>query len=124
MVEKKVSPEDPPSDRHHPHNDGDHEHDVVHHVATKLAETAGHVIATSLTWTKFTKIVIICLVVYLVVLDASQALDDGYPEEEEQANARPSENQHPRHVRLCRAVRVRVAWCDCLKHKDLITNHG
>ena len=48
-VEKKVSPEDPPSDRDHPHNDGDHEHDVVHHVATKLAETASHVIAASLT---------------------------------------------------------------------------
>ena len=49
LVEKRVSPEDPPSDRHHPHNDGDHEHDVVHHVATKLAETASHVIAASLT---------------------------------------------------------------------------
>ena len=48
-VEKRVSPEDPPSDRDHPHNDGDHEHDVVHHVATKLAETASHVIAASLT---------------------------------------------------------------------------
>ena len=48
-VEKRVSPEDPPSDRDHPHDDGDHEHDVVHHVATKLAETASHVIAASLT---------------------------------------------------------------------------
>ena len=57
-------------------------------------------------------------VVYLVVLDAAQALDDGYPEEEEESNAGPSENQHPGHVRLCRAVRVRVAWRDCLKHKD------
>ena len=49
LIEKRVSPEDPPSDRDHPHNDGDHEHDVVHHVATKLAETASHVIAASLT---------------------------------------------------------------------------
>ena len=49
-------PEDPPGDGDHPHDDGDHEHDVVHHIATKLAETAGHVIATSLTWTKINKI--------------------------------------------------------------------
>ena len=42
-------PEDPPGDGDHPHDDGDHQHDVVHHVATKLAETASHVIAASLT---------------------------------------------------------------------------
>ena len=41
-------PEDPPGDGDHPHDDGDHQHDVVHHIATKLAEAAGNVIATSL----------------------------------------------------------------------------
>ena len=52
-------PEDPPCDGNHPHDNGDHQHDVVHYIATKLAETAGHVIATSLTWRKFTKLLTI-----------------------------------------------------------------
>jgi len=94
-------PEDPPSDRDHPHNDGDHEHDVVHHVATKLAETASHVIAAS-----------------LVVLDAPQALDDGYPKEEEQTDAGATKNQHPGDVRLCWAVGVRVARRNRLQAAD------
>jgi len=93
--------EDPPSDRDHPHNDGDHEHDVVHHVATKLAETASHVIAAS-----------------LVVLDAPQALDDGYPKEEEQTDAGAAKNQHPGDVWLCWAVGVRVARCNSLQAAD------
>merc|ERR1719234_2678606 len=31
----------------------------------------------------------------------SQALDDGYPEEEKKTDASSSENQDPRHIRLC-----------------------
>ena len=116
-------PEDPPGDRDHPHDDGDHQHDVVHHVAAKLTEAASHVIATSLIRKKNKKKQD-NLFVYLVVLDTSQALDDGYPKEEEQANASSSEDQHPGHVRLGRAVGVRVAGRHCLKHKgSLFTNH-
>ena len=58
------------------------------------------------------------LFLYLVVLDTSQALDDGYPEEKKKANASSSENQHPRHVRLCWTVWVWVARGDCLQYKD------
>ena len=48
VQDREYIPEDPPGDGDHPHDDGDHEHDVVHHVAAKLAEAAGHIVATSL----------------------------------------------------------------------------
>ena len=54
VYDREYIPEDPPSDRDHPHDDGDHEHDVVHHVAAKLAEAAGHIVTTSLTKKKIT----------------------------------------------------------------------
>ena len=58
--------EDPPCDGGDPHDNGDHQHDVVHHIAPKLAKTSSDVITTR-----------------LVVLDTAQALDDAYPEEED-----------------------------------------
>ena len=54
-------------------------------------------------------------IAHLVVLDAPQALDDGYPKEEEQTDAGATKNQHPGDVRLCWAVGVRIARCNSLE---------
>ena len=44
----------------------------------------------------------------LIIFDAAQALDYSYSQEEQEANARPAQDQHPRHVWLCGAVGVGV----------------
>ena len=54
-------------------------------------------------------------IAHLVVLDAPQALDDGYPKEEEQTDAGAAKNQHPGDVWLCWAVGVWVARCNSLE---------
>ena len=57
----------------------------------------------------------------LVVLDAPQALDDGYPKEEEQTDAGATKNQRPGHVWLCWAVGVWVTRCNSLKDQKIKT---
>ena len=60
-------------------------------------------------------------IAHLVVLDAPQALDDGYPKEEEQTDAGATKNQHPGDVWLCWAVGVRVARCNSLEVEKIKT---
>ena len=60
-------------------------------------------------------------IAHLVVLDAPQALDDGYPKEEEKTDAGATKNQHPGDVWLCWAVGVRVAWCNSLEDQKMKT---
>ena len=116
-------PEDPPSDGDHPHDNGDHQHDVVHHIAPKLAKTSSDVVATSLMREEL--LGLYSLFPHLVVLDTAQALDDGYPEEEKEADAGSPENQHPRHVWLGWTVGVRVTGGHCLDHyKDHFLNQN
>ena len=49
-----------------------------------------------------------CLTANLIIFDAAQALDYGYSQEEEEADAGAAQDEHPGHVRLGRAVGVRV----------------
>ena len=64
---------------------------------------------------------IISNITHLVVLDAPQALDDGYPKEEEQTDAGAAKNQHPGDVWLCWAVGVGVARCNSLEDQKIKT---
>ena len=60
-------------------------------------------------------------IAHLVVLDAPQALDDGYPKEEEQTDAGATKNQHPGDVWLRWAVGVRVARRNSLEVEKIHT---
>ena len=61
-------------------------------------------------------------IAHLVVLDAPQALDDGYPKEEEQTDAGATKNQHPGDVWLCWAVGVGVARRNSLEDQKIKTS--
>ena len=60
-------------------------------------------------------------IAHLVVLDAPQALDDGYPKEEEKTDAGATKNQHPGDVWLCWAVGVRVTRRNSLEVEKIKT---